>query len=167
MMRLVLALALVAGFASPVYAQQPSKEDIVKALTPHPRLRSFRGVTIEGGDKPPSIDLHIPFAYNSDRLTPDAILALRRLGDALKDPRLAHYRFRLAGYTDAHGTAAYNQKLSERRAASVRDYLVFQYDVDAGRLDSIGFGKTHLEDPAHPLAAVNRRVQVTNIGPQS
>ena len=31
----------------------------------------------------------------------------------------------------------------------------------------IGFGKTHLEDPAHPLAAVNRRVQVTNIGPQS
>ncbi len=33
-------------------------------------------------------------------------------------------RFRIAGYTSAHGTQDYNQKLSERRAESVRDYLI-------------------------------------------
>jgi outer membrane protein OmpA-like peptidoglycan-associated protein len=168
MTRLFIALILACAFCSaPVEAQQPSKADIVKALTVHPRTRSFRGITVEGKERPPSIDLHIPFDYDSDKLTSDALLTLRRLGEALKDPKLAGYRFRLAGYTDARGTAEYNQRLSERRAASVRDYLIYQYDIDASRLESIGFGKTHLADPAHPEAAINRRVQVTNLGPTS
>ena len=165
--RLVLLFGtlLVAGlFAAPVSAQQPTKDELIKALTPTAKTRSFRGVTVEGDDKPPSFDLHVPFDYNSDKLKPDAILILRRLGEALKDPKLSGYRFRLAGHTDARGTAAYNQQLSERRAGAVRDYLIFQYDLDPKRIESIGYGKSQLADPAHPDDAINRRVQVTNIG---
>jgi len=164
MIRLVLTFLVILAFMAPVGAQQTTKEEIIDALTPSAKTRSFRGVKVEGQEKPPSIDLHIPFEYNSDKLTPDAILILRRLGEALKDPKLESYRFKLAGHTDARGSIEYNQKLSERRAAAVRQYLIFQYDLDAKRIESIGYGKTQLIDPAHPEDGINRRVQVVNVG---
>jgi outer membrane protein OmpA-like peptidoglycan-associated protein len=148
--------------AEPIFAQ-PSTEDVVKALVPT-KTRSPRGLTMEGEDKPPSIDLYIPFEYNSDKLTTEAMLTLKRLGAALKDPRLKGYRFKIAGHTDAKGSAEYNQKLSERRAASVRNYLVFQYDLEISRIEVEGFGKTQLLDPSQPEDGINRRVQVINIG---
>jgi outer membrane protein OmpA-like peptidoglycan-associated protein len=148
--------------AEPIFAQ-PSTEDVVKALVPT-KTRSPRGLRMEGEDKPPSIDLYIPFEYNSDKLTTEAMLTLKRLGAALKDPRLKGYRFKIAGHTDAKGSAEYNQKLSERRAASVRNYLVFQYDLEISRIEVEGFGKTQLLDPSQPEDGINRRVQVINIG---
>jgi OOP family OmpA-OmpF porin len=45
------------------------------------------------------------------------------------------------GHTDAVGSEAYNQKLSERRAAAVRDYLV-QHGIEASRISTRGFGKS-------------------------
>lgn len=165
MIRLLMAGMIVTGLlaAEPTFAQ-PSTEDVVKALVPTKKLRSPRGVTMEGEDKPPSIDLYIPFEYNSDKLTTEAMLTLKRLGAALKDPRLNGYRFKIAGHTDVKGSAEYNQKLSERRAASVRNYLVFQYDLETSRIDVEGFGKTQLLDPSKPEDGINRRVQVINIG---
>jgi outer membrane protein OmpA-like peptidoglycan-associated protein len=71
------------------------------------------------------------------------------------------YRF---GYTDAKGPSDYNQKLSERRAQAVRDYLVAQHDVAPNRLQTVGYGLNQLADPIKPLDAINRRVQVINIG---
>ena len=119
---------------------------------------------IQGEEKPPSVDLYIPFAYNSDKLTTEALLTLKRLGAALKDTRLSGYRFKIAGHTDAKGSVEYNQKLSERRAAAVRNYLVFQYDIEPDRIETVGFGKTQLLDPSKPEDGVNRRVQVINVG---
>ena len=49
-------------------------------------------------------------------------------------------RIRVDGYTDSDGSAAYNQSLSERRAASVRDYLV-SAGLDADRFEVKGFGE--------------------------
>lgn len=175
-MKSIVLVAFV-GMAMMVqaHAQQPSTEDIVKRLDPatavtaRPGLRASpwgnRGATEEAGETaPPSIDLNIPFDYNSDKLMPDGIITLRRLGAALKDRRLANYRFRVAGHTDAKGTAEYNQKLSERRAQAVRDYLVFQYDMEPGRLETAGHGFAQLVDPSRPEDGVNRRVQVLNLG---
>lgn len=166
MTRLLLVCALVIGLVGvePILAQEPSTEDVVKALVPTKKLRSPRGLTVQGEDKPPSIDLYIPFEYNSDKLTTEAMLTLKRLGAALKDTRLSSYRFKIAGHTDAKGSAEYNQKLSERRAAAVRNYLVFQYDLEADRIETAGFGKTQLLDPSKPEDGINRRVQVINLG---
>jgi OOP family OmpA-OmpF porin len=66
------------------------------------------------------------------------------------------------GYTDSIGTEAYNQRLSERRAQSVKDYLVSR-GVDSGLITTRGMGESH------PIAtndtpagrAQNRRVDVT------
>jgi OOP family OmpA-OmpF porin len=45
------------------------------------------------------------------------------------------------GHADRLGSAQYNQKLSERRADAVRAYLVSK-GVDAGKVETFGFGKT-------------------------
>jgi len=172
-MRKFFAASLLAAFAaggSPSLAQDvPGSEDIVKKLEPQPRSRSLkpRGVKVEEGpntDAPPSINLYINFEFNSDKLGTDAQIVLRNLGAALKDPRLAKFRFSIAGHTDAVGDAAYNQSLSERRAKVVHDYLIFHYGIDAQRLKSVGYGKSRLLDAANPTAGVNRRVQIVNEG---
>lgn len=170
-MRPATTFALLACMlATAATAQQPSTDDIVnKLVQPQPGLRQVpwgqKGLNVETDEVPPSIDLHIPFEYNSDKLTPDAFMTLRRLGDALRDPRLGTSRFRIAGHTDAKGTLEYNRMLSERRAQAVRDYLVFQYDVEPGRLEIVGYGYSRPADPGKPMDAINRRVQVMNIGP--
>jgi outer membrane protein OmpA-like peptidoglycan-associated protein len=166
MIRLLLVCTIAIGLvaAETTLAQEPSTEDVVKALTPTTKLRSPRGLTIQGEDKPPSIDLYIPFEYNSAKLKTEALLTLKRLGTALKDTRLSGYRFKIAGHTDAKGSAEYNQKLSERRAEAVRNYIKFQYDIEPDRIETVGFGKTQLLDPSKPEDGINRRVQIINIG---
>jgi outer membrane protein OmpA-like peptidoglycan-associated protein len=70
--------------------------------------------------------------------------------EALKDPSFPNSRFRIAGRTDAKGTAEYNQRLSERRAQAVRNYLVFQYCMDPHRLDAVGYGLGPLRHDTRP-----------------
>ena len=67
------------------------------------------------------------------------------------------------GHTDSTGSDAYNQALSERRADAVKRYLMQNYDVAGADLVTVGYGKSKLKDPSHPLAEVNRRVQVINM----
>jgi outer membrane protein OmpA-like peptidoglycan-associated protein len=167
---IVCAVAALAASPPPAAAQgTPGSEEIIKKLEHQPRSRSLkpRGVKVDEApntEGPPSINLYINFEFNSDKLGTDAQIVLRNLGQALKDPRLAKFRFTIAGHTDAVGDAAYNQTLSERRAKAVQDYLVFHYGIDVQRLTSVGYGKTRLLDLARPNDGVNRRVQIVNEG---
>jgi outer membrane protein OmpA-like peptidoglycan-associated protein len=154
--------------------KDPSKEEIVCAFSTScdkGKTRAFqRGVIVTGApeqaEQPPgSINLYVNFAYNSADLTSDARITLDRLGQALRDQRLQGFSFMIAGHTDAKGSAEYNQKLSERRASSVRQYLIAQYGIDAAHLTAKGFGKQQLLDPGHPEDGVNRRVQVVDVTP--
>jgi len=111
----------------------------------------------------PKIDLEINFDYNSDRISAKSLASVQALGRALADPDLKGSTFILAGYTDAAGGDAYNQDLSERRADSIKRYLVEKASIPAADLVTVGYGKTKLKDPANPLAEVNRRVQVVNM----
>lgn len=47
----------------------------------------------------------------------------------------------IEGHTDSVGSAAYNQQLSQRRAQSVRDYLIQNFDISPDRLTAKGFGE--------------------------
>ena len=110
----------------------------------------------------PKIDLEINFDYNSDRISAKSLRAVQSLGRALANPELKGSTFILAGHTDAAGGEAYNQELSERRADSIKRYLVEKSGIAATDLVTVGYGKTKLKDPASPLSEVNRRVQVVN-----
>ena len=87
---------------------------------------------------------------------------MQALGRALANPELKGSTFIVAGHTDAAGSDTYNQDLSERRADSIKRYLVEKSGIPAADLVTVGYGKTKLKDPANPLAEVNRRVQVVN-----
>ena len=162
-----VALAL---YILPLSASDVSQEDIVCKLDPKcakkPLTRSLsRGISSSGGTAeqgPPSVDLYVNFAYDSADLTSDARITLDRLGGALRDPRLADFAFMIEGHTDAKGSAEYNQKLSERRAAAVRRYLIAQFGLTPARLSSVGYGKSRLLNPEQPEDGVNRRVRVVN-----
>ena len=65
------------------------------------------------------------------------------------------------GFTDAIGSEAYNLKLSDRRAATVKNYLVSQ-GVSASRLTTKGFGKSNpvASNDTADGRAQNRRVEL-------
>lgn len=64
------------------------------------------------------------------------------------------------GHTDKTGTEQHNDKLSEDRAASVRDYLV-KNGVKGERLKARGYGENYPIDKDHNDSFVNRRVEIT------
>jgi len=113
--------------------------------------------------KRPKIDLEITFAFNSAALAPEAGPQLNSLGQALSSAELNGSVIMLGGHTDAKGGDGYNQKLSERRAETVKRFLVENYRIPAANLVTAGYGKTGLKNAADPLAPENRRVEIVNV----
>jgi outer membrane protein OmpA-like peptidoglycan-associated protein len=113
--------------------------------------------------KRPKVDLEINFDYNSAALTPRAEPQLNDLGTALTSSELAGSVFMLGGHTDAKGNDEYNQTLSERRAETVKRFLMEKYHLRAANLVSAGYGQKGLKNAAYPFAAENRRVEIVNM----
>ncbi|WP_316234430.1 OmpA family protein [Bradyrhizobium sp. SZCCHNR1098] len=111
----------------------------------------------------PNIDLEITFDYNSANISQKSLPSVQALGRALTNAELKGATFVVAGHTDAAGGEAYNQDLSERRADSIKRYLVEKFGIAGADLVTVGYGKSKLKDPSQPLAEVNRRVQVVNM----
>ena len=156
------ALTLAALSALPVNAQpraDASVEEIVQALTPQPKTRSLgRNMKVE----PAKIDLTINFDFDSAKLKEESKPQLERLAQALRTERLAALKFQIEGHTDAQGTAAYNDALSTRRAATVVSFLT-QSGVETERLQSVGKGFTDLLEPSDPKSPKNRRVRILTL----
>jgi outer membrane protein OmpA-like peptidoglycan-associated protein len=108
-----------------------------------------------------SINIEVYFDFDSAALKPKAVAQLKPLGEALSTADLGSDRYLIMGHTDAKGSAAYNQTLSEQRAASVRKYLVQRFPLQPDALVSIGLGETQLKRPAEPTAGINRRVEIS------
>jgi len=111
----------------------------------------------------PKIDLEINFDYNSADISAKSLPSVQALGRALASSDLKGSTFVVAGHTDAAGGEGYNQDLSERRADSIKRYLVEKYGINGSDLVTVGYGKSKLKDPNKPMAEVNRRVQVVNM----
>jgi len=84
-------------------------------------------------------DIH--FDFDKSTLKPEAKAILKRDIQLLKDNPKA--KVRIAGYTSASGTEAYNQLLSERRANAVQEYLVNEGIITRDRLSTIGYGEAN------------------------
>jgi OOP family OmpA-OmpF porin len=99
----------------------------------------------------------VTFEYNSAKLKPESRSALDAVATDLKKyPRL---KIELQGHTDSAGPDAYNLKLSQQRADSVRNYLVDQ-GVPESRLTSKGYGESQpiADNKTDDGRALNRRV---------
>jgi len=99
------------------------------------------------------------FAPNSDVILAKSFSILRQVGLTLK-ANTEIRRIRVVGHTDNAGTDAFNQDLSERRARSVRAFLV-ENGIDLGRMETVGYGEsTHIDTNETPVGrANNRRVE--------
>ena len=74
----------------------------------------------------PKNDREIQFDHNSAEISTTSMPSVQALGKALSNPNLKGSTFVVAGHTDAIGSEAYNQDLSERRADTIKRYLTDQ-----------------------------------------
>lgn len=93
-------------------------------------------------------DVH--FDFDKATLTKEAKEILRKDVKTLKEnPGI---RVQIEGHTCAHGTEAHNMALGEKRANSVKEYLVKDGGIAADRLTTISYGETRLAMPEVPTA---------------
>ena len=155
---LALTLALASGCKKPVVQPEPPPPPppppVVEEPPPPPPPPPPAPVFDEG------VLVPIYFDYDKADLMPDAINALGRIANSLRE--FQSVRLMAEGNADERGTSAYNMGLGETRARAVRDYLV-SYGVEAGRIDVTSYGK---ERPANPNCggddachSKNRRVE--------
>lgn len=102
----------------------------------------------------------VTFEFDRSRLTLDARTILD--GVAAELSRYPAIEVEIGGHTDARGSDAYNQRLSEERAAAVVDYLAEQ-GVDAARMSAVGYGEARpvAENVSDDGRERNRRVELT------
>jgi len=101
------------------------------------------------------------FEYDSDTLQSSAIGQLQKLGTLIqRNPRAT---FSVEGYTDSFGTFEYNLNLSQRRADSVKRYLVQAMGINPAQIQTHGYGATKFRASANGSIeeqSANRRVEV-------
>lgn len=90
------------------------------------------------------------FAYDSADLQPSSISQLQKLGTLIK--RNPKATFSVEGYTDSLGSPDYNLELSQRRADSVKQYLVDVMGINPAQIDTRGYGASRFLVPPRPVA---------------
>jgi outer membrane protein OmpA-like peptidoglycan-associated protein len=107
----------------------------------------------------------IVFDFDSATLKPGSDRSVSKIADFLREH--SERKLVIEGFTDAVGSDAYNQRLSERRAASVRDALVAK-GIDASRISTAGLGEEHPVASNDTAAGrqLNRRVEIIIGKPQ-
>lgn len=105
-------------------------------------------------------DLGVNFAFDSYKVSPTYAAEIKKVADFMAEH--PDYRVVLAGHTDSVGKDAYNQKLSEKRAAAVAKTLE-GYGVDAGKIRTVGYGEARpvADNKTKEGRAQNRRVEAT------
>jgi OmpA-OmpF porin, OOP family len=105
----------------------------------------------------------ILFDPGSDVIKGESYKTLSEIGTLLTED--TSLRLSIEGHTDSDNEEAYNQDLSERRAASVKAYLAEKSQIDSSRLETKGFGETKPIDvnTTPEGKANNRRVELVKL----
>jgi outer membrane protein OmpA-like peptidoglycan-associated protein len=152
-----------------------TEEDLARSLFPPPpsdvRMRGIRPAQPQpaptgGTTGKNSIALNVFFEFNSAKILHNYYGDLDKLGKVLAAPQYSAYRVQIEGHTDSLGSDSYNQRLSERRAQSVKRYLVQHFPIPSDRLvvRSFGKGKPIASNDTPEGRDKNRRVEVVNLG---
>ncbi len=167
--------AQMAGFIDKVFvANKPASKPVAKAPAA-PGDSDGDGVT-DDKDKCPNtprgefvdengctlkLTLHINFDFDKAEIKPEFKLDLDRAAAYIRKYSDVPYIL-IAGHTDHTGTMEYNQELSEKRAISVRQYLVANYNIDGSRLYTKGYGKMQpvADNTSKEGRYQNRRVEI-------
>lgn len=172
------APALIKGkqkFAAKPSKQAPTMQAIEKSLTAEPSIKitpEMKGSISQIKRRKklrhlaPSIDIQaINFSFGSAHIPADEHWKVERIAGALH--RIIAHRpdefFLIEGHTDAVGSYRSNQRLSERRARSLRRVLTQYYHVPGFALETVGYGEEDLLIPTLLPDWRNRRVTLRRV----
>ena len=130
---------------APPPAVSPPPQPVAKPAPPPPAPKPQPAPVAKPAPKKPAV-LTVSstelFEFDKSNLTPEARSKLDNevVAKARDFGSVSHVQ--IDGHADRMGSQEYNQRLSERRAETVRAYLVSK-GFDASRMDTIGFGKTN------------------------
>jgi OOP family OmpA-OmpF porin len=104
--------------------------------------------------------IHVNFDFDKATLRDADIAELQKAVDFVK--RYPGYKISIEGHTDGMGTERYNQRLSERRAAAVKEHLLKHGVADGARIKSAGYGKSRpiADNSTEQGRFENRRVEI-------
>jgi len=125
-------------------------------------LRQIQGVSVTR-TAPDELNVtvrnEVLFDFNSSALRPASRTSLREMANVFE--KYPNTTIEVAGHTDSIGSAAYNQRLSERRAGSVANYLE-GIGVNGSRIDAVGYGKSQprATNSTANGRQLNRRVEI-------
>lgn len=144
----------VGGTAGAVIGRKMDRQaEEIKQTVPNAEvIREGEGIIVK-------FDSGILFDVDQSALKSEARANIESLATSLKNNPQTNIL--IVGHTDASGTDAYNYKLSERRAASVKSYAVSQ-GIAASRLTTEGRGETEpiADNTSDSGKAQNRRVEI-------
>jgi outer membrane protein OmpA-like peptidoglycan-associated protein len=125
-------------------------------------LRQINGVNVtrtSGDELRVTVRDDVLFDFNSAGLRAASRESLREMANVFD--RYPNTTIRVEGFTDSIGSAAYNERLSERRADSVANYLE-DIGVRGSRIRSIGFGESRPRATNSTATGrqLNRRVEI-------
>lgn len=112
------------------------------------------------------LTIHVNFDFDKSNIRKSDEAELKKAIDFVR--KYPDAKVELEGHTDGKGTEKYNQKLSERRAEAVKQYLIKEGAVDQARISATGYGKSRPIAPNktkqgkdNPKGrAENRRVEI-------
>jgi OOP family OmpA-OmpF porin len=142
--------------AAPVVVEeikpQAAAPVVVQEVKPQPRVAKE---IVEKG----RTTLNVLFDFDKSSIKKNAFSDINDLVAVMK--QYTDLNVTIEGHTDSKGSAAYNKKLSQRRADAIKKYMVEKGGIDAKRLNAKGFG---LEKPVASNStkegrAKNRRVE--------
>ena len=125
-------------------------------------LRQIEGVNVQRvneGTLKVTVKNDVLFDFNSAGLRSASRTSLQEMTDVFQ--KYPDTTIVVAGYTDSKGTNAYNERLSERRASTVGNYLE-NIGVRSSRINTIGFGESQPRATNSTASGrqLNRRVEI-------
>jgi len=156
---------LAAGSRNP--SGKPDSEDDIAASAAIPAGFSNLDELLSGSGKvgsgtaPIMMPTDLLFDYDSANLRAGATASLQKLGRLVQ--RNPQSIFKVEGHTDSFGSDQYNLDLSQRRAETVKSWLVENMSIDPERIQTQGYGKSRLLVPGDRSVEeqqLNRRVEI-------
>ena len=141
----ITVVGLVFGMITQALGQNRLSRALVGPVTAERVERALVLIPDSSNDPDPpteiGLSLRVQFALDSAALTPTTLRDLDQVALAFNGPQLVTSSLTLEGHTDATGEAAYNRRLSQRRADAVVAYLVSR-GVVPYRLRAVGYGES-------------------------
>ncbi|HOB92610.1 MAG TPA: OmpA family protein [Aquabacterium sp.] len=165
-----LVLGAVAWLPSAAWSQAavdmgqgvPDAKVIAEGLFPEDECEQLKAAGFKCMGFRPATRYALPataFKVGSAEIPDSLKVQLEVFADVLRQRRGSGKQVRIEGHADASGSATANAALSQKRAESVRDFLVAR-GADPAMLSSVGLGSAVPKSGTDPFSPENRRVEI-------